>query len=176
VLLAEAVVLLVEAGLLPVEAAVSLVEAAVWAALSDAAGAGAETLLCGWLTGGLVASGALAVASSKAANCEPSESWAGGVGSGRWEEAMAKLARTSDAELGTINPCNRKAATYRLQPAGHRVSQIKPCKFNVLATPSPAMGRQPLRSVGKIYRLARLGPQAPARKGGGRGAAGGRCL
>jgi len=103
-----AVVLLVEAAVLLVEAVVSLAEAVVWAAPSEAAGAGGETLLCGWLTGGLAVSVAPAVASSKAANCEPSESWAAGVESGHWDEVTVKLARTSDAELGTINPCGRR--------------------------------------------------------------------
>lgn len=83
--LAETVGLLVEALLL-------LVETAAWAVLSEAAGAGGEALLCGWLAGGLVVTGVLAVASSKAANCEPSDSCAGGVGNGRWDAAMGKWA------------------------------------------------------------------------------------
>jgi hypothetical protein len=103
-------------------AAVLLVEAVVCAAVSEAAGACGETLLCGWFTVGVVVSAALVVASSSAANGEPSESCAGGVGSGRCEEAMAKAGLTSDAELGTINPYGRKEATFRLQPAGQRAA------------------------------------------------------
>ena len=166
-------------------AAVLLVEAAVCAAVSEAAGAcgeGAcgeaacgETLLCGWFTVGVVVSPALLVASSRAANGEPSESCAGGVGSGRWEEAMAKVVLTSDAELGTINPCGRKEATFRLQPAGQPALQTKSRKFNALAWPSRAIGRQPLRSVGRICRLARCG-RTPSRKSRSRGAARGRRI
>jgi hypothetical protein len=123
--LVEKVVLLVDAAVLPVDVA-------AWVELSEGTGAGGEAV-CGWLIGGLAVSGVLAVASSNAANCEPSVFCAGGVGSGRWDEAMAKWARTSDAEPGTINPCGRKAATYLLQPAGQPVMQIKSRKFNILA-------------------------------------------
>lgn len=116
--LVELAVSLVELEASPVEAAPPLFEPAVslaellaaWAALSEPVGACGATLLCGWLTGGLVVVVALVVASSKAANCVPSEFCAGGAASGRWDEAMAKWARTSDAELGTMNLCGRKPA------------------------------------------------------------------
>lgn len=156
-------------------AAVLLAEAVVCAAVSEAGGvcgAGAcgaggcdETLLCGWFTVGVVVSAALVVASSSAANGEPSKSCAGGVGNCRWEEAMVKVALTSDAELGTINPYGRSEATFRLQPAGQCEAQIKSCKFNALVERSGAIGRQPLRSVGRICRwpaVARMALRRPA--------------
>jgi hypothetical protein len=96
----------------------------------EAAGCG-EAAACACATGcgggGEFAGGggvgaALVLASSKAANGSLSLSCAGGVvDCSHCDEAMESVALTSDAELGTVDPCGRDDAMICLQPAGQLV-------------------------------------------------------
>ncbi len=106
-----------------VEAAVCAVAEATGACGGCGEGACGEVLICGGLAGGVVA--AAGVLSSRAANGEASESCAEGVGGCHWDEGTGKVALTSDAELGTIDPYDRKDPMCCLQRTGQRDAQTK---------------------------------------------------
>jgi hypothetical protein len=84
------------------------------------------------------------------------------------------VALTSDAELGTGNPCGRNGTFNCLQPAGHHLAQNKISKFNVLGIVGEYGRRQSLRRPG-IFCPA-IGNSPIFQRKSQRGAAAGRCL